>query len=170
MDRRARRGAATVFGTATIVYLLDRLSKAWAESALHEPIDVIPGILRFRFVTNPGGAFSLGTSTPWFFAGATLVVSAIIVATAFRRRSGWQALALGLVLGGALGNLTDRLVRAPGLRGEVVDFIDVGIWPVFNVADMAVVCGAILLLVTSVRAPRDDGADVPTDAAATDGR
>lgn len=163
MDRRARRGAATLFGTAAVVYLLDRLSKAWAEAALRDPIEVIPGVLQFRFVTNPGGAFSLGRAAPWFFAGATLVVSVVIVATAFRRRSGLQAVALGLVLGGALGNLTDRIVRAPGLRGEVIDFIDVGFWPVFNVADMGVVCGAILLLVSSVRAPREDAAEAPAD-------
>lgn len=161
MDRLARRGAGIVLGTAAVVYLLDRLTKAWAENVLatRAPIDVIPGVLRFRFATNPGGAFSLGASAPWFFAAATIVVSGLIVASAFRRRSGWQALAMGLVLGGALGNLTDRATRAPRLRGEVVDFIDVGIWPVFNVADMAIVCGAILLAWTSFRAPRDEAAD-----------
>jgi signal peptidase II len=167
MDRLSRRGAGIVFGTAAVVYLLDRLTKTWAENSLAEraPIEVIPGILRFRFATNPGGAFSLGTSAPWFFATATIVVSGLIVASAFRPRSGWQALAMGLVLGGALGNLTDRAIRGPRMLGEVVDFIDVGIWPVFNIADTAVVLGAILLAVTSFRTPKDEAADtVASDA------
>jgi signal peptidase II len=94
-----------------------------------------------------------------------VIASVVIVAIAFRRRSGWQALALGLVLGGALGNLTDRIVRAPGLRGEVVDFIDVRIWPVFNVADMAVVSGALLLAWTSIRAARTERDGVAADGA-----
>lgn len=165
MDRLARRGAGILFATAAIAYGLDRLTKAWAERALADgPVEVIGGILRFRFVTNSGGAFSLGTSAPWFFAAATVAVSGLIVATAFRRRSPWQAIALGLILGGALGNLTDRVVRGPALRGEVVDFVDFGIWPVFNVADMAVVGGALLLAWASfhARAERagEGGADV----------
>lgn len=159
MDRLARLGAGIVFATAVIVYGLDRLTKTWAERALaDDPIEVIDGILRFRFTTNSGGAFSLGTSAPWFFATTTVVVSGLIVATAFRRRPPWQAVALGLVLGGALGNLTDRIVRGPGLRGEVVDFIDFRIWPVFNVADMAIVAGALLLAWTSFRAGRSERA------------
>jgi signal peptidase II len=109
------------------------------------PIQLIPGILTLRYTSNSGGAFSLGTSAPWFFAAAAGAVSVYILTSAFRRRSGMQAIALGLVLGGALGNLTDRFVRGPGVTGQVVDFIDLQIWPVFNVADAAVVVGAILL-------------------------
>jgi signal peptidase II len=165
MDRLARRGGGIVLGTAAVVYLLDRLTKAWAESSLSTPVDLIPGVLRLRFVTNPGGAFSFGTSAPWFFAGATIVVSVLIVATAFRTRSVWHSVALGLVLGGALGNLTDRIVRAPGLRGEVIDWIDVHIWPVFNVADMAIVCGAILLFITSVWSSKAETAVEPAEDA-----
>jgi signal peptidase II len=165
VDRVARRGAAIVFGTAAIAYLLDRCTKLWAERAFASgPVDVIPGVLTFRYVSNAGGAFSLGQSAPWFFAAATLAVSVLIVATAFRRRSVLTSVALGLILGGALGNLTDRAVRGSGLSGHVVDFIDVHIWPVFNLADSAVVIGAILLAVSSLR---DQGGSrsVPDDGA-----
>lgn len=157
MDRLARRGGAILLATAAAAFLLDRLTKAWALDALaHAPMELIGGVLRLRLTTNSGGAFSLGTSAPWFFAGATILVGGAIVLTSFRRRPRLQSLALGLVLGGALGNLTDRIVRAPGLRGEVVDFIDVRIWPVFNVADSAIVVGAILLAWSSLRAGRSE--------------
>lgn len=157
MNRPARHSGTLLFATAAIAYLLDRVTKIWAERGLADgPIDVIPGVLRLSFTTNPGGAFSLGTSAPWFFAGATIVVGTLIVVTAFRARPRLQAIALGLVLGGALGNLTDRIVRAPGLRGEVVDFIDLRIWPVFNLADSAVVIGAILLAFSAWRSGRPE--------------
>ena len=85
MDRVARRGGVILFGTAALVYLLDRSTKLWAERAFASgPVDVIPGVLTFRYVSNSGGAFSLGQSAPWFFAAATIVVSALIAATAFR--------------------------------------------------------------------------------------
>ena len=155
MDRLARRGAAILFTTATAVYVLDRLAKVWAERELADaPIEVIRGVLTLRFTTNSGGAFSLGQSAPWLFATATLVVAGLIVATAFRHRSVLSAAALGLILGGALGNLTDRAARGPGLRGRVVDFVDVHVWPVFNVADSAIVVGALLLAWASVREGR----------------
>ncbi len=142
-----RRGAAWLFSSALVVFLADRFSKVWVESALSDrpPIEVIPKVLALTFTTNSGGAFSLGQSAPWLFAGATMLVSALIVVTAFRHHRTLTALALGMVLGGALGNLTDRLLRGPGLRGRVIDFIDFHVWPVFNLADSAIVVGAVLL-------------------------
>jgi signal peptidase II len=155
VNPRASRGALVVFGTAAAVLLLDRVTKLWAEHVLAtHPIDVVAGVLTLRFTTNSGGAFSLGQSAPWFFAAATLVVSALIVATAFRARSALSGVALGLVLGGALGNLADRVIRGPGLTGRVVDFIDLHVWPVFNVADSAIVIGALLLAWSSFREDR----------------
>ncbi|MGZ8629665.1 MAG: signal peptidase II [Actinomycetota bacterium] len=146
MDRARRRGATWLFAAATIVYLADRITKLWAEAQLpNDPIEVIPGVLTFRFATNPGGAFSLGQDLPWFFVLATLTVSVLIVATAFRHTSVLTSVALGLVLGGALGNLTDRITRGTGFSGHVVDFIDLQVWPVFNLADSAIVVGAVLL-------------------------
>lgn len=165
MDRVAQRGGIILFGTAALAYLLDRSTKLWAERAFASgPVDVIRGVLTFRYVSNSGGAFSLGQSAPWFFAAATIVVSALIAATAFRRRSALTSVALGLILGGALGNLTDRAVRGSGMSGHVVDFIDVHVWPVFNLADSAIVIGAVLLAVSSFR---DSGGTrpVPDDGA-----
>jgi len=156
VDPRGRRGATLLFTTAGLVYLADRVTKLWAEARLVEgPIELIPRLLTLRFATNPGGAFSILSSAPWFFAAATLTVSLLIVVTAFHRRSALQSVALGLILGGALGNLTDRAVRGPGLSGEVVDFLDVHIWPVFNLADSGIVIGAILLAWSSFRDARE---------------
>jgi signal peptidase II len=158
VDRGGRRGAVLLFSVAGLVYIADRLTKLWAEARLVDgPIEVLPGVFTLRFATNPGGAFSLLTSAPWFFAAATLTVSLVIVVTAFRRRSPLQSVALGLILGGALGNLTDRAVRGPGLSGQVVDLFDVHIWPVFNVADSGIVIGAALLAWSSFRDARDAG-------------
>ena len=155
MDARARRGATILFVTGAAVFALDRLTKVWAGHALVDrPIDLIPGALTLRYTTNSGGAFSLGQRTPWLFAGATLIVSGWIVLTAFRPRNAVSALGLGLVLGGALGNLADRALRGPGLSGHVVDFIDLHVWPVFNVADSAIVIGAVVLAWTSFRDER----------------
>lgn len=143
-----RRLAAWLYVIAAAVYLVDRLSKTWAESALagRPPIRVIPGVLQLNYTTNSGGAFGLGGSAPWFFAAATIVVSAVIVAASFKVSRPGLAVAMGLVLGGALGNLTDRIVRGAGLDGRVVDFIDFHVWPIFNLADSAIVIGALLIV------------------------
>lgn len=159
MDAARRRGGLIVFGTAAGVLLVDRLSKAWAERTLIEhPRDLIDGVLTLRYATNSGGAFSMGDRAPLFFAAAAIAVSVAICITAFRVRSKWHAIALGLILGGALGNLLDRALRGPRLTGRVVDFVDVHVWPVFNAADAAVVCGAILLAVVSLRESRAERA------------
>ena len=154
---RHGRSAGTLFAVASVIWVLDRLSKLWVEHTLagRPPITVIPGVLDLRFTTNPGGAFSLGQRVPWIFVGASIVVSVAIVATAFRRTNVATSLALGLILGGAVGNLTDRIVRGPRLSGHVVDFVDLHIWPVFNLADSAIVIGAVILAVTAFAANRD---------------
>jgi signal peptidase II len=156
VEARARRGALLLFSTAGVAYVLDRVTKLWAERVLVDaPIEVIPRVFTLRFATNPGGAFSILSSAPWFFAAATLGVSLLIVVTAFHRRSLAQSFSLGLILGGALGNLTDRALRGPGLSGEVVDFLDLHVWPVFNIADSCIVVGAILLAWSSFRDARE---------------
>lgn len=157
MERAARRAPVILFATAAAVYAADRLTKLWASRTLPgHPIDLIPGALTLRYVTNSGGAFSLGQNAPWLFATVSVVVVVLIVAVSFRRRSALTAVALGLVLGGALGNLTDRIVRGSGLRGRVVDFIDVHVWPIFNLADASIVIGALILALAAFRDGRKE--------------
>ena len=169
MDRARRRGAALLFAVAAAAYVGDRLTKVWAESRLAEaPIELIDGVLTLRFTTNSGGAFSIGGSTPWIFVTASVVVIGIIVVTSFRHTSLWSAAAVGLILGGALGNLTDRAIRGEAFRGRVVDFIDVHVWPIFNLADTAIVIGAAVLAFGSFLDGRD--AHAQADAEAPDAR
>lgn len=155
---RGARLAAWLYGIATITYLLDRVTKLWAERVLatRPPMQILPGVLQLNYTTNSGGAFSIGGSAPWVFAGASVVVITFIIVASFRIVRPSFAVALGLVLGGALGNLTDRVVRGPGLSGRVVDFIDLHVWPVFNIADSAIVLGAAILLLSTL-AGRDRG-------------
>ena len=158
MDARRRRPALILFVTALLTYGVDRATKTWAEATLPGgPIDVVPGVLTLRFTTNSGGAFSIGQRAPWFFVGVTAVVVAIILATSFRHTSRIVGASLGLVLGGALGNLTDRAIRGPGMRGRVVDLIDFHVWPVFNLADSAIVCAGVLMVLLSLRGISYDG-------------
>jgi len=143
------------------VYLLDRITKIWADRALagRPPIRVIPGVLSLDHTTNSGGAFGLGRSAPWIFATATLVVALIVVAVSFRARGTPIAVALGLILGGGIGNFTDRALNGDGfLSGHVTDFIDLHWWPIFNVADSAIVVGAVLLAVASSRSEHREDA------------
>jgi signal peptidase II len=150
---RPRALTLALYGTAAVAYLLDRLTKMWAEGALagRAPVEVIPGVLSFNYTTNSGGAFGLGRSAPWLFATATVAVSLVIVVMSFRMSRPLVAVSLGLILGGALGNLTDRVVNGPALSGHVTDFIDFHVWPVFNLADSAIVLGAVVLAIATGR-------------------
>jgi len=146
------RLALTVYWVAVGVYLLDRLTK-WlvvANLAHRGPVRGIPGVLYLSYTQNPGGAFGFLGGASWLFVGATVAVSAGIVLMSFRVGRPWMAVAMGLVLGGALGNLTDRIARGPDLSGKVVDFIDFRVWPVFNVADSAIVIGAALVVLSGL--------------------
>ena len=154
----ARRLAVWLYAVAGLTFLADRITKLWAERALagRPPVTIIPDVLQLTYTTNSGGAFGLGQSAPWLFAAATILVAAAIVASSFRLRNGLTAVALGLILGGGFGNLTDRAASGDGpLSGRVVDFIDFHVWPVFNVADSAIVVGALLLAVTGIRRERE---------------
>jgi signal peptidase II len=129
------------------------VTKALAESNLQgrPPVELIPAVLQLRFTTNPGGAFGLFGNLSVLFAVFSVVVIGVVVLASRNLPGRVAAIGLGLVLGGAVGNLTDRLIRGQGLDGEVVDFIDLHVWPVFNVADSAIVIGALLLLVLGLR-------------------
>jgi signal peptidase II len=152
---RARR-ALILYGIASLVYALDRITKVLAEAKLRgrAPVELIPGVLELRYTTNPGGAFGLFGRLSWLFVAVSAIVVVVVVVASWRLPPAWAAVGLGLVLGGALGNLTDRLIRGSGLSGEVVDFIDLQVWPVFNVADTAIVVGAVILLVSGFRRDR----------------
>ena len=110
------------------------------------------GPLSFVLVRNPGAAFSMATGMTWVLTLIALAVVVWILRLGSRLRSSVWAVGLGLVLGGAMGNLVDRIFREPGpMRGHVVDFISVGDWfPVFNVADSAITCAAVLLVVLTL--------------------
>jgi signal peptidase II len=138
------------------VYLFDRLTKWWATTSLAKraPIILIPHVLDLRYTENAGGAFSLFGGQPWLFLAATALVAMVIAVVSVRLTSRVTALGLGLILGGAMGNLTDRIARGSGASGRVVDFIDLHHWPVFNVADSAIVIGALVVLLIGMRQSR----------------
>jgi signal peptidase II len=129
------------------------------------------GPLSFVLVRNPGAAFSMATGMTWVLTLIAVGVVVWIVRMGSRLHSRWWALGLGLVLGGALGNLVDRLFRAPGpMRGHVVDFISVGDWfPVFNVADSAITCAAVLLVVLTLLGKEPYGGFAKDTTEQTDG-
>jgi signal peptidase II len=137
---------------------VDRVTKILAEELLlgRPPVELIPSVVQLRFTTNPGGAFGLFGSVPLLFVAISVLVVGVVVLAARNLPSAASAVGLGLVLAGALGNLTDRIIRGPGFSGEVVDFIDFHVWPVFNLADSALVVGAAVLVVSGIR--RDRGA------------
>ncbi|WP_216596632.1 signal peptidase II [Rhodococcus sp. RD6.2] len=122
------------------------------------PVEVIGDFVTLKLIRNPGAAFSMATGMTWLLTLVAIAVVVGVIRIGRTLRSPWWALGLGLVLGGALGNLIDRLFRAPGpLQGHVVDFVSVGWWPVFNVADSGIVCGAILLVVLTLFGLNPDG-------------
>jgi signal peptidase II len=148
-----RRSPVGPLAVAAAIVVVDQLTKVWAVAALSDgPVEVIGTLLQFRLTRNPGGAFSLLTGFTPVLAVLAVVMVVYIVRTTRRTADAVMAYSLSLVLGGAVGNLVDRLVRSPGfLRGEVVDFIKVPHWPTFNVADCAITVGVILIAVRGWR-------------------
>lgn len=145
--QRSRWYVALATGIAVLG--ADAATKAWATTRLdHDPISWFGGFVRLIHSRNPGAAFGVGTSLTPLFATAALVATLVLLYAAGRARSTPAAVLIGLLLGGAGGNLFDRLFRAPSpLHGHVVDWIDVGSWPTFNLADTSLVIGALGLAV-----------------------
>lgn len=177
-DGRARR-LGVLAALAVLVYALDLASKTLVVKLLEgrEPVQVIGGVLQLRVIRNSGAAFSIGTGMTIIFTVIAAGVVVAILRTARKLRSGPWAITLGLLLGGALGNLTDRLFRYPApFQGHVVDWIEVfpiTRFPVFNLADSAIVCGGILAVFLAWRGYQIDGTrvsghDAGTDTAGTD--
>jgi signal peptidase II len=144
-----RRHYGLVVIVAVIVVVADQLTKWWALRTLDSRTLDLVGSLRLALAHNKGGAFGLGSGFVPVLAVVAVGVVVLVVVRAETTTHAGVAVALGLVLGGAFGNLIDRLCRDPGfLRGAVVDFIDLQWWPVFNVADASITCGCVLLLFT----------------------
>ncbi len=158
---------------AATAYVLDQGTKMWAERALAdgEPRSVIGDLLTFRLTRNPGAAFSLGTGYTVVLTLIALAVIVVCIKMARRLGSTGWAVALGLLLGGALGNVTDRIFRDPSpLRGHVVDWIELPHWPVFNLADSSICVAAAIFVLQSARGVHLDGRREHGDrSGATDG-
>lgn len=146
--RPSAKRLLVVYGIAALVVGADQLIK-WVvvqQLAGRPPLRLIGDFVQLRYTTNSGGAFSLLTGAPVFFALTAIAVIGGLVYASGRTRGLGVAVALGLLLGGAVGNVLDRLLRGDHpLRGEVVDFVKVGPWPLFNLADSCIVIGGILL-------------------------
>ncbi|MSV54672.1 MAG: signal peptidase II [Actinobacteria bacterium] len=140
--------------TALLVLLLDIATKVWAVAKLENQaeIPIIGEFLKLSFVRNPGAAFSFGTSVTWVFTLIAIAVSiSILVLAKSVTNSAW-AIALGGLLGGALGNLVDRIFRSPEVfHGHVVDFISLPNYPMFNISDSAVVLSSVAMVMLSIR-------------------
>ncbi|WP_157118262.1 signal peptidase II [Mycobacterium sherrisii] len=148
-----QRRLRLLLAVAAVVLALDVATKVLAVRLLPpgQPVSIIGDTVTWTLVRNSGAAFSMATGYTWVL---TLIATGVVIGIFWMGRrlvSPWWAVGLGMILGGAMGNLVDRFFRAPGpLRGHVVDFLSIGWWPVFNVADPSVVGGAILLVVLSV--------------------
>ena len=150
---RPKRRVRLLFTVAAVVLVLDIVTKVLAVRLLTpgQPVSIIGDTVTWTLVRNSGAAFSMATGYTW---ALTLIATGVVIGIVWMGRrlvSPWWAIGLGMILGGAMGNLVDRFFRSPGpLRGHVVDFLSIGWWPVFNVADPSVVGGALLLVALSL--------------------
>lgn len=144
----------TLLSVAWFIWILDLATKAWAVNQLanHEPIKIIGSFFQLTFVRNSGAAFSMATNATLLLSlfGIAVLIGIIYFAPQVTSK-GWSVV-LGLVMGGILGNLMDRIFREPGfLRGHVIDWMQLPHWPIFNIADSAIVCAALLSMFLSAR-------------------
>ena len=156
---------------AVLVLLVDQLTKVWAVANLTEGerTPLVGDLLGLSLLYNPGAALSFATGMTWVFTVAAVVVAVVILRVANRLGSRSWTIALGLLLGGAVGNLFDRMLRPPALaRGHVVDFIAYGDLFVGNVADIAIVAAATLIVLLTLRGIGVDGSRAPKDVEPTD--
>ena len=154
-DRHPRRRPLGIFfGVAAAAYLLDLATKVLAVQRLEgrAPVHVVGDLLQLNLVRNPGAAFSTGTSYTLVLSLVAVTAVTVVLLLSRRLNDRLWAVGLGFLLGGVLGNLTDRIFRAPGfLHGHVVDFFQLPSWPVFNVADMCINLAAAVIILQAVR-------------------
>ncbi|MGH3374627.1 MAG: signal peptidase II [Actinoallomurus sp.] len=154
------RRIGVLVAIAVTALTLDVITKAIVVATLPDrpPISLLGGLLTLRVLRNSGAAFNIGNGMTLVF---TVIATGVVVAIlryARKLRSLPWAITLGLLLGGALGNLGDRMLRSPGVfRGHVVDWIELPHWPVFNLADASIVCGGVLAVLLASRGLQVDG-------------
>ncbi len=144
----------TLFGVAWAVWIIDLATKIWAVENLsyRSNIKIIGEFFQLTYVRNPGAAFSFASGATVFLSLFSLLVMIAILHYSVKITSRGWAVVLGLVLGGILGNMVDRIFREPGvLRGHVIDWLQLPNWPVFNIADMAIVSAALISMVLTAR-------------------
>jgi signal peptidase II len=166
LTRATRRTTGLLAAVAAVVLSLDLLTKYLVVEHLEhrEPIRLLGGALLLSVSRNSGAAFSFAQGATVLFTAVAVAVVVVILRTARRLGSPLWAASLGLLLGGATGNLVDRLFRSPGPgRGAVVDFIDLRVWPVFNIADSGIVVGGLLAVLLSLRGIELDGSRKPAE-------
>jgi signal peptidase II len=160
-DATSRRRRTRLFvGVCAIAYVLDVVTKILAVEMLRDraPVELVPGVLTLTYTRNPGAAFGLATGLTLVLSLVAVVVVVAVIRIATRLRDPLWAVALGLLLAGALGNLTDRIFRHPGvLRGHVVDFLEFPNWPIFNIADVCITTAAAVVVVQSLRGIGPEG-------------
>jgi len=167
------RAIVVLAAVALFVLCVDQVTKALVVAHLTEGerVPVLGNLLVFLFTRNPGAAFSIGTGSTWIFTIIAIAVFAFVIWYSPRIRSVWWAIVFGLLLGGLLGNLYDRLFRPPGFgQGEVIDFIKIPLLPaIFNLADSAIVAAMIVFLVLTLLGVGLDGHRPVTATADEDG-
>ncbi len=149
-----RRLTTVLLGLALVVLVIDQGTKVWALNSLTpgEKVDLIGSFISLNLIRNPGAAFSIGDGATWILTIVSLAILGWVLVAARKVGTMAWAVALGLLLGGAVGNLGDRFFREPGPgRGHVVDFIDYFGWFIGNVADIAIVVGAGIIMVLAYR-------------------
>jgi signal peptidase II len=159
--RRTSRVLALFGAVAAATYTLDVVTKALAVAKLEDrpPVRVVGELLQLTLVRNPGAAFSTGTSYTLVLSFIALAAVLVVLYVARTLSDPLWAIGLGCLLGGVLGNLTDRVFRSPApFRGHVVDFLQLPHWPVFNVADMCIDAAAVVIVVQALRGISPSGA------------
>ena len=171
-EQRRAKVVAVAYVVAAVAFAADLATKMLVVRHLpgHGPVHLVGDLLKLELARNPGAAFSTGTSHTAIISVIAIVAAVVVVWFIAKLRSMGWAFALGLLLAGILGNLSDRLFRSPGpFRGHVVDFIALPHWPVFNVADMCINVAAVLILILAWRGVRLGGGKAPAAAVGVPG-